>query len=83
LEALDDLDGIYVYVRDRSGDPRTADRYVARIKASCDGLSLFPERGTRRDDLEVGLRTMDFERRATIVFALEPVPKWVEWPEVQ
>ena len=31
----------------------------------------FPERGTRRDDLGSGLRTVGFERRATIVFRVE------------
>lgn len=28
----------------------------------------FPERGTKRDDIAKGLRTIGFERRATIVF---------------
>ncbi len=28
----------------------------------------MPKRGTRRDDIRAGLRTMGFERRATIVF---------------
>jgi toxin ParE1/3/4 len=31
-------------------------------------LGVFPERGTRRDDIRPGLRTMGFERRATIIF---------------
>jgi plasmid stabilization system protein ParE len=31
-------------------------------------LQTFPERGTKRDDIRQGLRTMGFERRATIVF---------------
>lgn len=31
-------------------------------------LETFPERGARRDDIRPGLRTMGFERRATIVF---------------
>jgi toxin ParE1/3/4 len=31
-------------------------------------LGTFPERGTRRDDLAPGLRTIGFERRATIAF---------------
>jgi toxin ParE1/3/4 len=31
-------------------------------------LETFPERGTRRDDIRLGLRTIGFERRATIVF---------------
>jgi toxin ParE1/3/4 len=31
-------------------------------------LATFPKRGTRRDDIRPGLRTMGFERRATVVF---------------
>jgi len=31
-------------------------------------LATFPERGTIRDDLAPGLRTMGFERRVTIAF---------------
>ena len=29
---------------------------------------MFPERGTRRDDIASGLRTVGFERRVTIAF---------------
>ena len=31
-------------------------------------LDLFPERGTRRDDLRPGLRTTTYRRRVTIAF---------------
>jgi toxin ParE1/3/4 len=31
-------------------------------------LATFPERGTRRDELLPGLRTIGFERSATIAF---------------
>jgi toxin ParE1/3/4 len=31
-------------------------------------LETFPKRGTQRDDIRRGLRTIGFERRATIVF---------------
>ena len=31
-------------------------------------LATFPERGTKRDDLAPGIRTIGFERRATIAF---------------
>ena len=34
-------------------------------------LQIFPERGTKRDDIRQGLRTMGFERRATIVFEVK------------
>lgn len=45
-----------------------ADRYVERILASCRSFELFPLRGTRRDDILPGLRTIGFERRITIAF---------------
>jgi toxin ParE1/3/4 len=32
------------------------------------GLATFPKRGTRRDDILPGLRTVGFERRVTIAF---------------
>jgi toxin ParE1/3/4 len=39
-----------------------------RIVTFCRGLSTFPLRGQARDDLLPGLRTIGFERRATIAF---------------
>ena len=34
----------------------------------CENLQTFPHRGTRRDDLRPGLRTLGFRRRVTILF---------------
>ncbi len=45
-----------------------AGAYIDRIETACLALENFPERGTRRDDIRPGLRTMGFERRITIVF---------------
>lgn len=69
-EAEDDLAWLYGFIRARSGDPKVAAGYVRRVRAHCEKLSTFPERGTRRDDLAEGLRTIGFERRATVVFAV-------------
>jgi toxin ParE1/3/4 len=66
-QAEADLFGLYRYIAQQSGTA-VAGAYVDRIEAACLGLETFPERGTRRDDLRPGLRTMGFERRATIVF---------------
>jgi toxin ParE1/3/4 len=66
-EALGDLTGLYDYIARRDGAER-AMGYVDRIEACCRNLSLFPERGARRDDLRRGLRTLGFERRAVIAF---------------
>ncbi|HLH87750.1 MAG TPA: type II toxin-antitoxin system RelE/ParE family toxin [Xanthobacteraceae bacterium] len=62
-----DLIGLHQYVAERSG-PIIAGGYIERIEAACMALAEFPNRGTRRDDLSRGLRTIGFERRVTIAF---------------
>jgi len=62
-----DLVGLYEYIAEAAGT-RTAAAYIDRIEAACMALADFPERGTRRDDILPGLRTVGFERRATIAF---------------
>jgi toxin ParE1/3/4 len=62
-----DLFGLYQYIAEEAGTA-VAGAYIARIEAACLALATFPERGTRRDDLRPGLRTIGFERRATIAF---------------
>jgi len=66
-EAEADLAYLYDYIAE-NGSRSVAQRYLERIEAACLSLSTFPERGTRRDDLWPGIRTMGFERRATIAF---------------
>ncbi len=61
------LEDLHDYLCDNASE-RIADTYVGRIVAHCRKLSLFPHRGTRRDDILPGLRTIGFERRATIAF---------------
>ena len=61
------LDEIYAFIADRAGEA-TADRFVGRIVALCQGLSTFPLRGTPRDDIVPGLRTTGFRRRVLIAF---------------
>lgn len=65
-----DLFAIYDYIADRAGDA-IALRFVEAIEAYCLGLADAPERGTRRDDLRPGLRSVGFRRRATILFEVE------------
>lgn len=64
-----DLFELYRHIADEAGLSR-AGAYIDRIEAACLGLAEFPERGTRRDDLRPGLRTLGFVRRATIVFQI-------------
>jgi len=42
--------------------------YVEALRRHCLGLAEFPERGTRRDAIRPGLRTLGYRRRVTIAF---------------
>lgn len=64
------LDDLTDYIANESGEAR-AEAYVSRIIAYCEGLRTFPRRGARRDDLLPGLRTVGFERRVVILFAIQ------------
>src|SRR5262245_40352482 len=62
-----DLFGLYRYIAEAAGHA-VAGAYVDRIETACLALATFPDRGTRRDDIRPGLRTMGVERRATVAF---------------
>jgi toxin ParE1/3/4 len=66
-EADHDLAAIYSWIAD-SASEIVALGYVERIHGACLSLSLASERGTLRNDVRPGLRTVGFERRATIAF---------------
>ena len=65
-----DLFALYSHIAEEVGHA-IAGAYIDRIEAACMALETFPRRGTRRDDIRRGLRTMGFERRATIVFQVK------------
>ena len=69
-EARADLLELYDYIADRAGESRAL-AFVASIERHCLGFTNFPERGTRRDDIRPGLRTVGFKRRATIAFHVD------------
>lgn len=54
-------------IGDRSA-PEIGERYTAAIVKYCLALSTFPHRGTQRDDIRRGIRTVGYRRRATIAF---------------
>lgn len=66
-EAQQDLSQLYNYIAEQAG-PERARAYTARIEVHCRGLAEFPARGTRRDNLRPGLRTIGFARRVTVAF---------------
>ena len=64
------LDGLYAYIADHSEESR-ADNFVSGIVADCLSLSMFPERGTKRDDVRPNLRTKGYARCVTIAFSVD------------
>jgi toxin ParE1/3/4 len=66
-EAQDDLFGLFDYIATH-GSVARALRYIERIEKTCMSLTTLPERGTRREDLRLGLRIMGFEHRVLIAF---------------
>lgn len=68
MEALADLQTIYLIVLERSGNETVAGGFVRRIMARCRKIGDAPKGGRRRDDLFPGLRTVPFEGRAVIAY---------------
>jgi toxin ParE1/3/4 len=48
-----------------------AEHFTTAIIEQCERLATFPHRGTPRDDVRPGLRTMSFRRRVTIAYAVD------------
>jgi len=67
-EALNQLDELESHIAAAAGSPIVAARYVDAIVDYCEALRVFPHRGTRRDEVRAGLRTLGYRRRATIAF---------------
>ena len=62
-----DLIALYDYISEEAGYV-IAGEYIDRIEDACLSLIEFPKRGMQRDDISPGMRTIGFERRATIAF---------------
>ena len=68
-EAIQQLEELYDHIAD-AGSPENAARYTAAIITYCEGLTDFPHRGSARDDIRPGLRTVGYKRRVVIAFAV-------------
>lgn len=68
-EALTDLIALYDWIADATS-PQVAAVYLGRLQAYLDGFDLASERGTPRSDVRPGLRTVGFEQRVTVAFAV-------------
>jgi toxin ParE1/3/4 len=62
-----DLFALYRHIAREAGE-EVAGAYIDRLEAACMAPAHLPRRGTRRGDIRPGLRTIGFERRATIAF---------------
>lgn len=71
VEAQQQLDTIEDYIAVASGYRAVAEQFVDGIVAYCESFETFPERGTQRDDLLLGLRTVGYRRRVTIAFCVD------------
>ncbi|HKT14938.1 MAG TPA: type II toxin-antitoxin system RelE/ParE family toxin [Allosphingosinicella sp.] len=69
-EARDQLDRLHAYIAAAAGE-EIASRFVDAIIDHIATLQAFPKRGTARDDLRAGLRTLAWRRRVTITFVVE------------
>jgi toxin ParE1/3/4 len=67
------LSDLYAYIAGDSGEER-ADKFVGLIVDDCLALSIFPERGSKRNDIRPNLRTKGYSRRVTIAFSVD-VPR--------
>jgi len=68
--ANDDIITIYFRIAEMAGHS-IAERYIDRIEKYLANFDIASERGTRRDDLMLGLRIIGFERRVTIALTVD------------
>ena len=68
-EARIDLRELREYIALKSTS-RTAARYVRRLREFSAELAIAPHRGERRENLRPGLRSIGFEGRVSILFAV-------------
>jgi len=71
-EARNQLDDLHAYIS-TAADVETASRFTDGIIDHIAALNEFPKRGTPRDDLRPGLRTLAWRHRVTIAFMVEEI----------
>lgn len=66
-KARADILALYDWIAEQAG-PLTAFEYTSKIEIHTEKLANFPDRGTPRNDLGTGLRTMPYQRRTVIAY---------------
>ena len=69
-EASDQLVALEKYIA-MAASAQVAAAYVEAIVTYCEGIAVFPHRGSARDDLMAGLRTTSFRKRVVIGFFVD------------
>ncbi|MDR1213310.1 MAG: type II toxin-antitoxin system RelE/ParE family toxin [Propionibacteriaceae bacterium] len=64
------LEAIRQYIAS-AADLGVAESYLDEVIDHCLDLDMFPHRGTSRDDLRPGLRTISYRKRVNIAFAVD------------
>lgn len=54
-----------------AASPAVAADYTQAVVTYCEGLTTFPLRGVRRDDIRPGLRVTSFRRRTVIAYGVD------------
>lgn len=68
-EALDDVEELYDHIAEARSAADAAS-FVDAIVAHCEGLDTFPNRGSLRDDIRPGLRTIAYRKRTVIAYVV-------------
>ena len=68
-QALDQLATIGAHIAHRSTGHIAAD-FVNRVLDHAGDLNMYPNRGTQRDDIRPGLRTISYRKRVIIAFTV-------------
>jgi plasmid stabilization system protein ParE len=76
-EARTDLKELHAYIAHRS-TRRTAANYLRRLRKFSEELAIAPHCGEQREHLRPGLRSIGFEGRVSILFAVFDTEQIVE-----
>ena len=64
------LDALYSYIAEQ-GEEERAERYISNIVTFCQRLSLFPERGAKRNDLRPRLLVIGYAKRVNVASSVK------------
>jgi len=68
-EAEEQIAELYRYIAGNSSSEIAA-RYTEDLVQYCETFETFPQRGSKRDDILPGLRTVGYRRRVLIAFSV-------------